>query len=180
MRTLLFITIFIFFEVNVQAQTENDCHTVHYLDTQSEISVKGNLQDGCIMPLDWAQNSSVACFPGTRFVEYQGNHMLYSVEMPAASDMTITVTPANKKDRINLYALRLGINNSATPPEIFSAISCEASYPAYFGKPNLKKASKPQSIEYMSIKKPYTIVIGVAGANGVDAGSYELEINIVQ
>ena len=180
MRTLFFVSSFLLFILNTNAQSDDNCYSVNYLDTQSEIKVKDNLNAGCAMPLEWAQNSSVACFPGTRFIEFQGNHVLYSVEMPPASEMTITVSPKSKKHRVNLYALRLGVNNSAVPPEISSAISCEASYPIYIGQPNMRKAAKPQSVEYMSITKPYSIIIGVAGAKGVIEGEYELSIQISQ
>ena len=163
-----------------QGQNEQDCFEVNFLDSNSKVQVNGNLKNGCTMPLRWAENSSVACFPGTRFNEFLGNHILYSIELPAASKMKITVTPKSKKKRINLYALRLGANNSDSPPNISRAISCEASYPIYAGKPNLRKPSKPQSVEYISIRKPYTIVIGVAGAKGVVEGDFDLEIEISQ
>lgn len=168
------------FAINLNAQKNADCHQVNYLDTDSEIIVNGNLEKGCEMSLDWAQKSSVACFPGTRFIEFQGNHILYSVQMPPASDIKITVTPKSKKTRINLYALRLGGNNGNAPPELSRAISCEASYPKWAGKPNLRAPSKSQSVEFMSIQKSYNIVIGVAGAKGVTAGDYELKIEINQ
>jgi len=146
------------------------------LDYQANISVDGNLSQGFLMPLQWAASSQIACFPATRFFEYKGNHILYRVQMPANANMKVTVTPKSKKDRINLYALRLGANNYDAPPQIFSAISCEASYPIYAGKPNIKAPAKPQSLDYMSIRKPYNILIGVAGAKGLTAGDFELHI----
>ena len=125
-----------------------------------------------------AANSQVACFPGTRFNEFEGNHLLYQVQMPAGSKIVITVTPKNKKHRINLYALRLGVNSTVVPPAVPSAISCEASYPIYAGNPNYRAPAKPQSVEYISIRKPYNILIGVAGATGVTEGDFELKIEI--
>ena len=86
--------------------------------------------------------------------------------------MKITVTPKSKK-RINFYALRMGINNSDSPPNLSRCISSEAAYPKYAGKTNYKKPTKAQSVEYMSINKPYNIVIGVAGAVDVTEGDFE-------
>ncbi len=140
--------------------------------------IEGNLSAGATMPLEWAANSSVACFPATRFIEFEGNHLLYRVQIPARSVMTITVKPKSKKTRVNLYALRLGIQNGATPPDIQRAISCEASYPIYVGKPFLKAPSQPQSVEISSVNKPYNIVIGVAGAQGFTEGDFELHIEV--
>jgi len=164
--------------ISLQAQTDSKEFPVQDLETKSKILVSGNLQDGMIMPLRWAENSSVACFPGTRFNEYKGNHLLYRVQMPAASKIDIKVTPKSKKHRINVYALRLGVDNLAAPPNVHSCISCEASYPIYAGKPNYRMAAKAQSVEYISIRKPYTILIGVAGAEGVMEGDFDLEISI--
>lgn len=150
--------------------------TVTELEAQTVITKMGNLKDGSTMPLSWAASSQMACFPATRFNEYQGNHLLYRVQLPAYSKMKITVTPKNKKHRINLYALRLGENNMGTPPELNSAISCEASYPIYAGTPNYRQANKAKSVEYISIRKSYTILIGVAGAVDVKEGDFELKI----
>ncbi len=150
------------------------------LDFQPTIIQNGNLNSGFIMPLQWAANSSVACFPATRFVEFQGNHLLYRVQLPAGANVKITVTPKNKKHRINLYALRLGAHNYDSPPDITRAISCEASYPIYVGKPNYRVPAKAQSVEYMSVRKPYNILIGVAGAKGIMEGDFELKLEFTQ
>jgi hypothetical protein len=150
------------------------------ISTENGVAIiKGNLEQGKQMPLEWAAQSNMACFPATRFVEYQGNHLLYRVQMPAAAKIIVTVKPKSKKTRINLYALRLGSNNYDTPPDIASAISCEAKYPIYAGKPNFRAPATEKSIEYISIRKPYNILIGVAGAQGMTAGDFELEVKIM-
>lgn len=138
----------------------------------------GDLSKGATMPIRWAADSQMACFPATRFYEFKGNHILYRIQMPAYSELKITVTPKSKRRRINVYALRLGINNYGSLPGLTSAISCEASYPIYAGTPNIKAPSKPQSVEYISVNKPYNILIGVAGAEGVLDGEYKLEVEI--
>ena len=137
-----------------------------------------NLNQGATMPLRWAESSQMACFPGTRFNEYQGNHVLYRMVMPPYSDLKITVTPKDKKKRTNIYALRLGENNYDYPPNIARAISCEAGYPIYAGTPNYRAPAKPRSVEYISVNKAYNIVIGVAGAVDVMYGEYEIKIEL--
>jgi len=175
MRTLIVLTLSLCLAISAFTQSEEP--PVTDLDFKSEVVVNSNLNEGQQIPLDWAQNSAVACFPGTRFIEFQGNHVFYRIQMPPAADMDITVTPKSKKSRINVYALRLGADNMASPPDISRAISCEAAYPKYVGTPNLNVASKAQTVEYMSIKKPYTILIAVAGAKDVLEGDYELKIS---
>lgn len=180
MKKLTFCFSLCFFAMTIAAQSEQTMQEVYPLETpQNQISLfEGNLDQGQTMPLRWAENSSVACFPGTRFVEFQGHHVLYRMTMPAYSDLEITVQPKDPKHRINIYALRLGINNRDTPPNISSAISCEAGYPIYAGNPNLDAPAEPQSVSYISVARPYTILIGVAGAKDVLAGAYELKVDL--
>jgi len=163
----------------LQAQNPTANIVVTDLESDAQIVVTGNVNTGETMPLKWAENSAVACFPATRFYEFRGNHVLYRVTLPAASAMTITLTPKNKRDRINVYALRLGANSTAIPPAINKAISCEAAYPLYAGKPNLRAANTAKEIDFISVNKDYTILIGVAGAKEVLNGAYELRIETV-
>lgn len=144
--------------------------------------VKGNLKDGVrILNLRWAESSSVACFPGTRFEMFNGTHVLYRMEMPAASAMTITVTPKDGK-AINLYALRQGMRQQQTPPDITSAISCEASYPIYANVSKTRRVTNKddgtRKVEYISVNSPYSILIGVAGAEGLSEGDFTLKVEI--
>jgi hypothetical protein len=145
--------------------------------------VTGNLKDGQIIPLRWAESSQVACFPGTRFEMFNGNHVLYRVTLPAASSMVVTVTPKNNS-AINLYALRQGSRptDQSVPPNVERAISCEASYPIYAnltsGKVVKNKETGIRKVEYISVNSPYSILIGVAGANGLTEGDFTLNISI--
>lgn len=143
--------------------------------------ITGNLKDGAKMDLDWAAQSNVAAFPGTRFEMFNGNHKIYRVTLPAASKIDITLTPEAGK-QINLYALRLGIADESVPPNVQSAISAEASYPKYANLGGGRKASNPddgvRKLDFMSISSPYTILIGVAGAHGLTDGSFKLQVNI--
>lgn len=144
--------------------------------------VAGNIKDGVkLTSLRWAERSSVACFPGTRFEMFTGNHVFYRIILPAASAMKLVVTPADGKT-INLYALRQGIRDQATPPNITSAISCEASYPIYANVSKTRRVTNKddgtRKVEYISVNSPYSILIGVAGAEGLTEGDFKLKIEI--
>ncbi|MEO8386181.1 MAG: hypothetical protein ABI583_13120, partial [Betaproteobacteria bacterium] len=126
--------------------------------------VRGTLRDGHrLSSLRWAEQSNVACFPGTRFEMFTGKHVFYRITLPAASAITITVTPANKAP-VSLYALRQGMNDQSVPPDIKSAISCEASYPIYAnlggGRTVANQDDGTRKVEYISIRSPYSILIG--------------------
>jgi len=144
--------------------------------------VAGNIKDGTkLSSLRWAERSSVACFPGTRFEMFTGNHVFYRITLPAASAMKVTVTPAKGK-KINLYALRQGMRRQAVPPNVTSAISCEASYPIYANVSKTRRVSNKddgtRKVEYISVNSPYSILIGVAGAEGLTEGDFKLKIEI--
>ena len=144
--------------------------------------VTGNLKDGGkLSSLRWAERSSVACFPGTRFEMFNGNHVLYRMTMPAAARMTITVTPKDGK-KINLYALRQGMRRQQNPPNITSAISCEASYPIYANVSKTRRVTNKddgtRKVEYISVNSPYSILIGVAGAEGLTEGDFTLKVEM--
>lgn len=143
--------------------------------------LSGNIKSGEKIDLGWAELSSVAAFPGTRFEMFNGNHVFYRTSLPAGSKITIKLTPENGK-RINLYALRQGVNETAVPPAITSAISAEASYPMYANTGKGRRISNPddgiRKIEFISVGDPYTILIGVAGAEGITEGGYKLEVQV--
>ncbi len=145
--------------------------------------ITGNIKDGQIIPLRWAESSQVACFPGTRFEMFNGNQVLYRVTLPAASSMVITLTPKDNA-QLSLYALRQGTRETdqAVPPDVQRAISCEASYPIYAnvggGRVVKNKDSGIRKVEYISVGSAYSILIGIAGAKGLTEGDFTLNITI--
>ncbi len=143
--------------------------------------IQGRLEEGQTIALDWAARSSVAAFPATRFEMFSGNHVLYRFPMPAACKLKITLTPSDGEP-INLYALRQGVGETAAPPNVTSAISGEASYPIYAhtGPGSVVRSSDGgvRTIEFVSIDEPYSILVGVAGAEGLAEGSYALRFDL--
>jgi len=138
--------------------------------------VAGKLDEGVEIDLDWAQRSSVACFPGTHFDAFSGKHVLYRFDLPAASTAKITLEPKGGGD-MNLYAYRAGPGDKAVPPDVGNT-SCEASYATAVPgtKPN---PGEPESVEMVAIQNPYAIYVGVAGYKGVTSGEFELAIELV-
>ena len=141
--------------------------------------IKGNIQTGQKIALQWAERSSVACFPATRFEMFNGNHVFYRVTLPAASAMKIILKPKNNKG-LNLYALRQGVRGGQSVPP--SAITCEASYPMYAnlggGKTVTNADDGTRKLQFISVRDPYSILIGVAGAKNLTEGDFTLRIEI--
>jgi hypothetical protein len=141
-------------------------------------SIMGDLKDGALMKdLSWASTSSNACFPGTQNTKFRGNHVLHQFSIPAYSEVTITLIPTNKNDNFSLYGYQVGTTNYSTPPNLASCVSCEADHK--WDRPKKGKTQDhTRSIFFNSIKNPYNIFIGVAGAEGLTSGKYKLKIEL--
>lgn len=149
------------------------------LDANGEGSVAGDVADGSCSNLGWASNSSVACFPETRFDRFDGNHQLYALAepMPPNSILTLTLTPAADTD-VNLYGYQIGATSYLVPPAVPSVVSCEASYP---GHPFVDE--NPGEVEVISFYNPsetatYNILFAAAGPHGATAGGYTIEAQL--
>jgi len=139
--------------------------------------VQGTIDGGEILPLEWATNSAVACFPTNHFDSFRGKHVLYRFDLPAKSIATITLRGKSRGKDVNLYTYRAAVGEKLIPPNI-NGTQCEASYgTAMVGtKPN---PGEVESIDMWAIQNPYTIYVGVAGYKGIEAAAFELEVNIV-
>lgn len=141
-------------------------------------SLTGDLADGTCTNLDWADQSSVACFPATRFDRFEGTHVQYALNepMPPRSEMTITLTPTEGND-VNLYGFQAGATRFPVPPAIPGVIACEASYPGQIGV-----ATNPGEVEQIFFSNPtdnpYNIAFVAAGPAGVDRGAYRIDIEL--
>ncbi len=139
-------------------------------------TVRGDIRRGKILPLAWATNPNVACFPSTRFQYFNGNHVAYKTRLPAKSTMTITLKPGAGKD-LNLYAYSAG--GHPLPPKLYRAVSCEASY--LYGNNRRSVTRNPGKIEKVTlraIRNPYDVVIGVVGSNKLKSGSFTLDVKL--
>lgn len=144
--------------------------------------IKGNISEGTVIPMKWAEQSSVALVPGTRFEQFNGKQVFYRIIMPAASVIKVRMVPEKGK-KINLYALRQSAQGEQqVPPNVTSAISSEASYPIYAnmggGRRVQNKDKGYREVEFLSVNRPYSILIGVAGAEGQMDGNFTLNIQI--
>jgi len=148
------------------------------LTSGTPFTLSGDLADGQVMDdLDWAQLSNVACFPGTRFIEFEGNQVYYQVDIPQGQELYITVTPTGDRKRINLYGY-IHFNGSNTPP-VSVVTSCEAGYELYVGTPDLTKPGEAQQISFaQAVNDGFTVFVAVSGARDVFSGTYDLTFEL--
>ncbi len=141
----------------------------------------GNLNQGQkLNDLSWAWNSSVACFPATQSQKFTGKHVLYEFVLPAYSEVEIRLIPADRKANFSLYAYEIGVNSEAVVPNLPSCIRCEADYK--WDRPWRGKVQDHTRLvkNILAINRPYKVIIGVAGAEGLAEGEYRLEIKFVK
>ncbi len=171
-------------EINLKSRVKNTStqKPLKMYSAKSEkgktLAYKGDLAEGVkIHDLSWASNSSNACFPATQNKKFTGNHIIFVTEIPAYSKMEITVVPEDKNANMSIYAYMVGINSNAMVPNLSSCITCEADH-----KWDYKKRGKTQdhtrTVNLNATTRAYKVVIGVAGAEGLDKGSFVLKIKI--
>ena len=136
---------------------------------------EGKLEGGApLRDLGWAWSSQNACFVSIRQDKFSGNHILYATDLPAASEMEISLRPADGKAEMSLYAYSLGSADWRFVPDLPSCISCEASFQPALGAPS----GPERRVSLRSGGNPLKVVIGVAGAAGLAAGAYSLTITV--
>lgn len=158
---------------NEEEEEEEEEGTLTILSDGSQ-TFSGNLSGGeIISDLSWAWNSSMACFVEPVDDQYKGNHVFYQINLPEASIIDIYLTPNNSSDQIALYGYSKGAGNTDVPPNIYSSISCEADPSNSNGA-----TTGDRHIYFNATTNPYSVIIGVAGAEGFTSGGYSIEIVI--
>ncbi len=147
------------------------------LDADGLGSVSGDLGDGNCLNLEWASNSSVACFPETQFDNFEGGHVMYALEdpIPPNSILSVTLRPADGVDA-NLYGYQIGEDSYMVPPAVPSVVACEASYPYAFQNPG-----EAEKITFYnpSDTASYNVFFGVAGARDIIAGAFDVDVQLI-
>ena len=131
----------------------------------------GDLSDGAILDLDWAQNPNVTCWTASENLNWTGAHVITETTQGEDEVLTIRVTPGDSLLDVSLWAAQTSANDTHTPPDLPSVVSCETSYDA----PGDSNPGFSEAV-LLSNYNPYRVLIGVAGADGFEAGAYTLEI----
>jgi hypothetical protein len=142
-------------------------------EIDSTTVVTGDLGDGEFIDLDWADLSTVACWPGTEDLNFDGPHVFFATYQPDHTNLVATVTPDAGVDA-SLYVMQMGTTSHYVPPDVSSVVTCEASYDqTHDSNPGIE-----ESASVMSVNNPYNVLIGVAGAAGVESGGFTLEVEL--
>jgi len=137
------------------------------------VSVEGDIKNGRLMPIRWANSSQVACFPATQNSKFMGNHTFYRALLPKWTMMTIELQPLSEDVDLNLYAYRTSAHSTSNLPPNVSTGAAEAGLS--YNTPNPGQTEK---VEFQSGRNNYAIVIGVTGPHEVVSGSYKLVVTL--
>lgn len=176
MKNILSILLAVIFIIAAEAQ---NAHYVKVVPGET-IAVKGNLGQGIkVIDRSWAWNSSVACFPAIRQNKFSGNHVLYWADLPRFSEMEIVLIPDDPKSNLSLYAYVVGkVTQKNMVPNLTSCIRCEADFKWEFNRRGQNQDHTRSVRNLVALNHPYQVVIGVAGAEGLDRGAYKLSIRM--
>ena len=148
------------------------------LKTDGTTIYEGDLEDGRKMQdLSWASKSSVACFPATQNEKFDGNHVLHGFEMPAYSEVLITVEPNNHRADFSIYGYQVGLNSYPVVPKLSSCTSCESDYK--WDRPREgQQQDYRRTIRLNSFKNSYNVILGVSAANALTKCNYTVKIEV--
>ena len=138
----------------------------------ADVSFQENIANGELIDLSWAASASIACWPTQEDTNFSGKHMFFSFTQEPATEFAAVVVPTEDID-VNLYMLQVGIDEEVQfPPNLSATVTCEAGYPAATNN----NAGEPDLAKVIAIRQSYQIVVGVAGANGLEQGSFSLYV----
>lgn len=146
--------------------------------TDLPLEILGNLSQGQKMnDISWAWNSSNACFPQTQSKKFSGHHVLYAIDLPTYTEYEITLIPKDKNSNFSLYAYQVGtITNANIVPNLPSCLRCEADHKWDYKKKDQVQDHTRKIRDILATTNSYQVIIGVAGAEGLAEGKYELVV----
>jgi hypothetical protein len=142
------------------------------LEKSKTVTADGKFENGAtIADLGFASKSSVACFPATQNEKFRGHHVFFGTQLPPRSIVEITVTPKDPSQDVSIYAYEIGTTAHTLPPELSSAVSCEAEHK--WDRPKRGKTQDhTRTVKLNAIGNPYNIVVGVSGPAAATKGGF--------
>ncbi|MCB0636140.1 MAG: hypothetical protein KDC54_05965 [Lewinella sp.] len=136
------------------------------------LAYRGDLADGAVLTdLSWAWDSQNACFVATQQRKFTGHQLLYVTDLPANSELTITLTPDDPSHNMSLYAYSVGTLRLV--PDLPGCVSCEADFQSDYGEDG-----PIREVSLRAGRNPYSVVIGVVGAEGLREGGFLFKLSV--
>lgn len=132
-------------------------------------TLSGDLSDGAVIDLDWADEPTVNCWTFSAQQRFAGPHVLYALAVPLAKTkrLQLTLTPSAGVDA-NLYALAQTTDGFYVPPDMPAARECRPS--------DTGGAGEVEGLTLQNITGAQNWLFAVAAPAGVTAGAYTLRV----
>ncbi len=143
-----------------------------------DVTYTANLKDGVFIDdLSWAWSSQNACFVGFQSHKFTGKHVFFTGIIPTRSEISVTVIPKDPNANFSIYAYEVGVDKMPIVPDLPSCIRCEADY-KWDRKYKGATQDHTRTVKHLAaITRPYRMIIGVTGADGLDEGEFTLVIS---
>ncbi|MFT7521739.1 MAG: hypothetical protein ACI9MC_003891 [Kiritimatiellia bacterium] len=137
----------------------------------ADSTIKADLTDGIVIDLDWAATGGMGCWSANEDLNFDGAHWFHEVSQAPLDDLMVRVTPKVDVD-VSVYAIQLDDGSTNLPPDMQTAWSCEASGDyAHDSNPGVAEVLRVGGLD-----GTHRVIIGVAGAGGVVAGAFQVEV----
>jgi len=143
-----------------------------------DVTLSANLSQGVkIDDLSWAWSSQNACFVAFQQHKFTGNHVLFTGIIPPYSEITVTVIPKDPNANFSIYAYEVGVDKMPIVPDLPSCIRCEADYKWDRKWKGLTQDHTRRVKNLVALSKPYRMIIGVVGAEGLEEGEFTMVVS---
>ncbi|MBS1797239.1 MAG: hypothetical protein JSS81_25660 [Acidobacteria bacterium] len=180
LKSLWFIGLVMMLAAGVMAQNKRPAVQPVTLAAGQTVTVDGALGAGVkLADLSWAWSSSNACFPATQQRKFTGRHVFFTTELPPKSILTVTVVPKKAGANLSIYGYQIAPGRTILPEDLKSCVTCEADHKWDYPKKG-KTQGDERTITFNSTTNNYLIVIGVAGADGLEESDFTLSFTLKQ
>lgn len=130
----------------------------------------GDLADGEVIDIGWADEPDVGCWGFLDRTAYAGRTVFYAMDvpLPGQNQQVVTLQPADGVEA-SVWAFGLSIGTYYFPPDVPSVQACTAA-----ASPGPGEATE---INLNNLTEPLNWLIAVTAPEGVESGEYTLTID---
>ena len=156
-------------DTDTDSDTDADADADTTPNEEPTETIAGDLSDGAIISLDWADDSGIFCWTGNENQNFSGNHVFFQIDKEGFDNIYVEADPESGVD-VSLYTLEFS-GAYQIPPDVTSTSRCESK----FDQANDNNPGDPELVQLLGFPDRL-LLVGVAGANGKTSGAFTLNI----
>lgn len=139
-------------------------------EEENKLFIRGDLELGVIIPIQWANQPEIACFPGQMNPMFSGKHQFYRISMHAFERLNITAIPLLLETDVSIYAYKVpsGQDSPPLPPEV------KTKYCVSSGGFRKKNPGVPETVKFHTGVVAEDVIIGVTSPVDESSGEFAL------